>query len=266
VSSGFYVPDATYEHLAAKSALAVWWGTHQLSGYVIEVMAVCTAMFVMLRPRMPAFVTLSLFSTAALPFYAFVQGHPFRIRYMLPLVVACAVFSGLAVGLAEAAVPRPESRRRHVALLLLLLLVGATVIESPPWSGGRAPFIAESQWDVPFSSGRQAVTRCLAPAYGGEKILASMGSLAHYMQELSAQGFAIADFINEGNGTLWDVAIGTGPAPHAGWMLVEERAEGGDILARRIRTDPAFARGMVRMCEGGGVALYRRANRVAQRD
>jgi hypothetical protein len=85
-----------------------------------------------------------------------------------------------------------------------------------------------------------------------------MGSLAHYMQELSAQGFALADFINEGNGTIWDIALGNGPAPLAGWMLVEEHAEGGDVLAQRIRNDVSFARGMTRVCEGGGVALYRR--------
>jgi hypothetical protein len=39
---------------------------------------------------------------------------------------------------------------------------------------------------------------------------------------------------------------------------VEERAEGGDVLAQRIRGDHLFARGMARVCEGGGVALYRR--------
>jgi hypothetical protein len=41
-------------------------------------------------------------------------------------------------------------------------------------------------------------------------------------------------------------------------MLVEEVAEGGDVLAERVRRDPAFTRGMTRVCEGGGVALYRR--------
>ena len=79
------------------------------------------------------------------------------------------------------------------------------------------------------------------------------------MQELSAEGFDIADFINEGNGTIWNVAVSSGPAPHAGWMLVEETAEGGDLLAQRIRADATFADGMVRVCEGGGVALYRRS-------
>jgi hypothetical protein len=99
---------------------------------------------------------------------------------------------------------------------------------------------------------------CLAREYRGEKILASMGSLAHYMQELSSERFDIADFVNEGNGVIWELALATGPAPHAGWMLVEEVAEGGDVLAQKIREEPAFARRMERVCEGGGVALYRR--------
>jgi hypothetical protein len=50
----------------------------------------------------------------------------------------------------------------------------------------------------------------------------------------------------------------TGPAPHVGWMLVEEQAEGGDVLTRRVRANTAFTRGMRRVCEGGGVALYKR--------
>ena len=118
--------------------------------------------------------------------------------------------------------------------------------------------VVEAQWDVPRTIERRAVTECLRRGYGGEKILASMGSLAHYMQELSREGFSIADFIHEGNGDLWTFALETGPAPHAGWMIVEEQSEGGDILARRVREDVDFSRGMVRTCAAGGVALYRR--------
>ena len=65
-----------------------------------------------------------------------------------------------------------------------------------------------------------------------------MGSLAHYMQELSHDGFDVADFIHEGNGVIWDTALETGPGAACGWMLVEEEAEGGDVLAQRIRRDP----------------------------
>ena len=122
----------------------------------------------------------------------------------------------------------------------------------------QAPLLLEAQWDRGASIGRREVTACLAREYTGNKILASMGSLAHYMQELSNNGFAIADFINEGNGDIWNLALQTGPAPHAGWMLVEEVAEGGDVLAEHVRRDPAFTRGMTRVCEGGGVALYKR--------
>lgn len=247
VSGGFFEVDPTYHGLVAKSLLAVWWGTHQLSGYVIEIVALVTASALVRQ----APLALALFATGVLPFYAFVQGHPFRIRYMLPLVAACALFSGLAVGLVE-------KQRRALAAGLALLLVASTLAESPPWSGSRAPFIAEAEWDQPVSLERRAVTECLAPAYRGEKVLASMGSLAHYMHELSAEGFSIADFINEGNGSIWDVAMDTGAAAHAGWMLVQEQSEGGDVLAQRIREDASFARGMTRVCEGGGVALYKR--------
>jgi len=264
VSNGFFVPDPTYQGHVARSALAVWWGTHRMSGYVIEVVALAAAGAVLLRGR-ELLVATSLFATAVLPFSAFVAGHPFRIRYMIPLVAACALFGGLAVGWLDRRATReatatPGSRSRMVPMLLGTVLLASTLFESPPWSGGRAPVIEEAEWDVPVSVERRAVTRCLAPAYRGEKVLASMGSLAHYMQELSAQGFAISDFVNEGNGTLWDIAMSTGPAPYAGWMLVEEQAEGGDVLAQRIRRDPSFARGMIRTCEGGGVALYRRVS------
>jgi hypothetical protein len=253
VDSGFYVIDPVYAGLAWKSFVAVWWGTHQLSGYVVEAVALGTAALFLVRALGRTLdavlaIPVALLASAALPFYAFYQGHPFRIRYMIPAVAACAVFGGAAVGLTRAAVLGP---------LLAVVLVGSLVIESPLWDG-NAPMIVEAQLDVPHSLNRRAVTACLAREYRGGTVMASMGSLAHYMQELSAAGFDIADFLNEGNGAIWELALETGPAPHAGWMLVEEEAEGGDVLAQRIRHDPAFAHGMSRVCEGGGVALYRR--------
>jgi hypothetical protein len=199
------------------------------------------------RSAAPTLVPLALFAAAALPIYAFFEGHPFRIRYMVPLVAACALFGGIAVGML----------RPYAARVMAGVLVGITLIQSPPWRQD-APMLLEAQWERPLSLQRRTVTACLAGAYRGEKVFASMGSLAHYMQELSHEGFAIADFIHEGNGFIWKRALETGPAPYAGWMLVEEQAEGGDLLARRIARDPSFARGMRRLCEGGGVVLYRR--------
>jgi len=251
VSSGFYVPDPSYQGHALRSLLAVWWGAHQLSTRATEITAIAAAALVLGRPlarRADAalLVPVALFASAALPFYAFYEGHPFRIRYMIPVAAACAVFSGLAVGVL----------RRYPAIILAGLLTGIALLESPPWRPD-APMLLEAQWDRPASEGRRRVTKCLT-GYRGDKILASMASLAHYMQELSREDFAIADFIHEGNGAIWELAMETGPAPHAGWMLVEEQAEGGDVLAQRTRRDPSFARGMMRVCEGGGVALYKR--------
>lgn len=253
VAGGFYAPDPTYAGQAAKTLVAVWWGTHQMSGYVVEVVALAVAATFLLRAVARAadaalLVPVALFAPAVLPFSAFVSGHPFRIRYMIPLVAACALFAGLSAGLLRA---------RHAGTLVATVLAGSLAIESPLWDGS-APLIVEAQWDVPVSLNRRAVTGCLAREYRGEKILASMASLAHYMQELSPDGFDIAEFIHEGNGVIWDTALQTGAAPHAGWMLVEEESEGGDVLAQAIRHDPTFAQGMTRVCEGGGVALYKR--------
>ena len=93
--------------------------------------------------------------------------------------------------------------------------------------------VQEAQWDVPFSLGRRNVTACLVREYRGERILASMGSLAHYMQELSHAGINIRDFVHEGTLPYWQEAI-EAPEGRVGWILIEERAEGGDMLATRM--------------------------------
>jgi hypothetical protein len=84
-----------------------------------------------------------------------------------------------------------------------------------------------------------------------------MGSLGHHMQEMSRAGFAIRDFLHEGNGDLWLTAI-DGPYPFAQWILIEEKAQGGDFLARRAHERPHFLDGYRRVCEGAGLALYER--------
>ena len=78
------------------------------------------------------------------------------------------------------------------------------------------------------------------------------------MQEASRAGFAIRDFLHEGNGDIWLAAL-EGPRPFADWILIEEKAEGGDMLARRAREKPSVsATATRRTCEGAGLALYRR--------
>jgi hypothetical protein len=83
-----------------------------------------------------------------------------------------------------------------------------------------------------------------------------MGSLGHYMQEASRAGFPLASFLHEGNGDLWVAALAR-PSRYVHWILIEERAEGGDMLAARLRDDPTFVDGFTRVAEGGGLVLYR---------
>jgi hypothetical protein len=120
--------------------------------------------------------------------------------------------------------------------------------------------VVEAQWDQPNVPVRQNVTDCLRAAYDGDKIMASMGSLGHYMQAAARDGFRIRDFLHEGNGDIWLASL-DGPRPFVGWVLIEEKANGGDMLARIARRNPRFLEGYVRVCEGAGLALYKRAQR-----
>jgi len=257
VSGGFYVPDPELQGQPAVVWEKILEGTRDLGGVWLvrlALAAVAALAFAALRWRQGAalLVPLGMFAAAALPFSAFLSGHPFRIRYEIPLVVASALAIGVAVGLTRRASP--------AAALAVLLLVSR---EARPFDPA-APMLVEAQRDRPNGIGRQAVTACLARDYRGETIFASMGSLAHYMQELSHIGLGIRDFLHEGNHPMWDVAIVSGGAPFAGWMLVEEVAEGGDVIAQQIRANPAFTDGYARVCEGGNVALYRRLARGRQ--
>ena len=123
--------------------------------------------------------------------------------------------------------------------------------------GASAPMVVEAQWDRPNRPERGRVTGCITPLEAGAKIMASMGSLGHYMQEASRSGLAIRDFLHEGNGDIWLAALEQ-PQPYAAWMMIEEKAEGGDMLAHIAREKPSFLDGYERVCEGAGLALFRR--------
>lgn len=198
-----------------------------------------------LRNRMHALVPLALATTAALPFSAFVAGHPHRVRYMVPLLAAQALGVGALVGLAKRA-----------AWPVAALVAVVAPLELHPLDAS-APMMVEAQWDRPSALERQRVTGCLRRDWDGEVVLASMGSLGHYMQELSHAGFALRDFIHEGNGEIWRRAVHHA-RPFAGWVLISEREDNRDALAAPARDNAAFLEGFERVCEGGLVALYRR--------
>jgi len=250
VSGGFFVPENKSLGDPVLAAKEIGWGVRTASGPLLVVagaagVAVMAAMGLVNRRRATWLIAASLLAMAAIPWSAFLDGHPFRLRYVIPLLAIQAVGAGTLAG----AIPRA----RIAGAVLLALLA---VYELRPLDGS-APMVTEAQWDRPNTPVRATVTACLGAAGSGRKIMASMGSLGHYMQEASRSGFAIRDFLHEGNGDIWLAALES-PYPFADWVLIEEKAEGGDMLARIARERPTFLDGYVRVCEGAGLALYRR--------
>jgi hypothetical protein len=166
---------------------------------------------------------------------------------MVPLVAAVWALAGAGLG-------RLPNRWQLPGAAILLALA---LIQTPPFEG-RNPMATEAQRERPLQRARETVTRYLAAEHDGSPILASMGSLGHYMQETASIGLGLRQFVHEGNGDLWAGALER-PRSHVRWILIEELAEGGDVLAARAKGDSEFLAGFQRVAEGGGVALYRRS-------
>ena len=251
ITGGFYVPDPALQGQPLVVAEEILAGLATLGGTRLVLageIAVVVLLIASLRRRSLSglLFPLTLLASAALPFYAFVSGHPFRIRYEVPLILGCAACLGAGVGLT-----------RRAAAPIAVLLFAAITLQALPFDRS-APMIVEAQLDRQNGIGRQVVTACLRESYDGSTIMASMGALAHYMQELSLAGFQLADFLHEGSGPTWQAAYAYGPVAFTGWVLVEEAAEGGDMLHQKAMQWPEFLRGFERVCEGGNVALYKR--------
>lgn len=252
VTGGFYVPDPTLQGqpLAVYEAIrdgVVSLGGQRFVDYAAYAVPIITVAALLRRSWSGYVMPLALLAAAALPYYAYVSGHPFRIRYEVPLLLGCAVSIGAAVALLRLAAPL-------VAIPLFVLVMAQTSLLDT----SRAPMVVEAQLDRVNGAGRQAVTECLRARYDRTTIMASMGSLAHYMQELSHAGFDLADFLHEGNGPIWAAALHSAPSLVVGWILIEEAAEGGDLLFQRSQQHPGFLADYDRVCEGGNVALYKR--------
>jgi hypothetical protein len=251
VSSGFFVAENPALGRPWLAWTEVWKGLGELAGAAIPwiacaALAIIVVSFAVSRARSAGIVVLALAASAALPWYAYYKGHPVRIRYDVPLVAAAAAIAGMGVAL----LPR---RVRAVT--------GTLVIAIAAWSAqpfdAQAPVIVESQRDAQNTAARRAVTSYLSAHWDGQPIMMSMGSLGHYMQDMSHAGFHIRDFLHEGNGEIWKYAIAH-PRPFVEWIVVEEKAEGGDVVYWQGKLDPNFFRGYERVAEGGNVSLYRR--------
>jgi len=264
VSTDFFVPENKAQGLPIVAVDEIVWGVRELSGRVMIALGIAGTIALVFaglfrRERAHALIALSLTATAAVPWAAFVDGHPFRIRYMVPLIAIEALAVGALVGFVGRLAGGPKRAALQLISTIVVLLIA--LYELHPLDK-TAPMVVEAQWDLVNQSPRRQVTQCLKARYHGESVMASMGSLGHYMQETSRDGFNVRDFLHEGNGDIWLAALET-PRFYAGWLMLEEKAEGGDMLYKRSREHPEFLAGYSRVCEGAGLALYERQNRIA---
>ena len=247
---GFFAAENPASGDPTAAANQVLTGVRSLGGTVTTVVALVGLIGLLTRALVvDASAVAVAFAPAAAAFFpwaTFLAGQPYRVRYVVPLLAAQAIGIGAAAS--------RWGRGTPAAALVLMTIAAVEIV--PMFGAG--PMTAEAQWDLPHAAARRVVTACLADQYDGTTIMASMRSLGHYMQELSHEGFQLRDFLHEGNGDLWLAAIGQ-PRSRAGWALIDESTESDDVLAARARKDPAWLDGFSRVCESGGVAVYRRS-------
>ena len=252
IPSGFFVPENEALGRPWLAFTQVRDSVYQLSGrpyiwggYLGVVLTVVT--FARTRARAPLVLLLAMLAAAALPAYAYLEGHPLRVRYGLIPVAACAALTGAGI----AVLWRPLRGVAAIAVVAAALWGTSPIDRS-------ALLIGESRRDDANAAGRRAITAYLQAHYGHESpIMLSMGSLAHYMHDLGRAGFDIHSFLHEGNGQAWQYAV-LAPADYVEWLVLEERAEGGDSLFQARERDARYLEAFDRVAEGGGAALYRR--------
>ena len=250
VSGGFFVPEnvdaighplvawrQVREGLADLSAPAV-----PLGGYIGTALVIWA--FLRSRPRASLLLVVALFAAAALPVAAYVEGHPVRVRYALPLVIACAASASAGISVLW----KPLQWMAAPAVMAVTLLQAWPIDHT-------APLVLESQRETANMIGRRSLTSYLQQHYDGTGIMMSMGSLGHYMHDLSLAGFDLKEFLHEGNGEIWRFAM-LRPRNHAGWLIIEGSAEGGDALHHASLRD-RWLDGFEKVAEGGGARLYR---------
>ena len=141
-TGGFFVPENKALDRPFLAAAEIWWGAHALSGSLTIALAavgLCALLVAaaLYRNRAAWLIPLSLLATAAVPWAAFVKGHPFRIRYMVPLIAAEAIGVGIAVGARQTCGAGGGARRRGRARVRRSA-AGSVRTDGPRSAMGRA--------------------------------------------------------------------------------------------------------------------------------
>ncbi len=125
MTSGFFVPDNPARGSVPAALAEIARTTLALGGPAVVLAGgagLVLGLAALARGRWRSVLPLTLASAGALPFLAFYDGHPLRVRYMVPLVAAAGVLGAVAV----ARLPR---RAQAIAAVLLGVW---TVTTRPP--------------------------------------------------------------------------------------------------------------------------------------
>ncbi len=107
VGSDFFVAENKALGDPMMAAAEIGWGAQTLSGTLLTWIggfgvAIAVTIGLVSRVRAGALAVLALLGMAAVPWTAFLEGHPFRIRYMVPLMAIEAIGAGIAAGIVPA--------------------------------------------------------------------------------------------------------------------------------------------------------------------
>ena len=156
ITSGFFEANNPARHQPLVALEQVTSAAFDLAGPVLIVLGIAGAAACGWRARRPAALSallpLALLLPALLPFSAFDAGHPYRVRYMVPLVAACGALSAFAIGLVPA-------RGRTAAALAI---VAAALTLRPPLDA-HAPMVLEAQRESPTRDERRSSSLGTSP-------------------------------------------------------------------------------------------------------
>ena len=154
------------------------------------------------RDRAPLLLVLALAGAAVLPWYAFYQGHPLRIRYGLPLVAACAALTAPASACCGAPLRLPAAAA----------VVVWALVQSSPFDCARADdrriAARRRRTRSDAADGHQLPARALGRHHDHDEhgIARALHARPH-----RAAACTIRDFLQEGNEQLWVHAATRGP-------------------------------------------------------
>jgi hypothetical protein len=163
---------------------------------------------------------------------AYLAGHPAKARYPLLLAPALATAACCAT-----------SGRRPAQLAAAAVFALQPIAVGPP-----LPVLAEATRSYRAEIAEGPGLAALRHAYGGGRVLASMGSAAPLLFDL---GLPLREIVHEGNGTYWEYAV-VDPHRYVSWVLVSP----GDTLDQIRAYRPRFPEGFVPVRTIGRFVVY----------